>query len=192
MTKSIRGSHLINGRIRSCGCLYNQRTRSKVGKTKIIIKDDYCVGITDIDDIFYFDIIDIQIVESHNWYLDYDGYVATRINGKSQKLHKLIMNKQNTIIHHKNKQEYDNRRCNLEYVTNSENGLTTKIRSDNKSGVTGVGWHSKYGKWRARIIINGKENFLEFFNNKEDAIFARKEAERKYIRNELLKYDYVD
>ena len=55
------------------------------------------------------------------------------------------------------------------------------IRSNNSSGVTGVGWSKKNNKWRARITLNNKEYHLGYFDDKNDAIKARKEAENKYF-----------
>lgn len=37
-----------------------------------------------------------------------------------------------------------------------------------------------YGKWRAQIVVSGILIFLGYFERKQDAITARKEAEVKY------------
>lgn len=55
------------------------------------------------------------------------------------------------------------------------------IRSDNKSGVTGVHWSKKSGKWESSIKINGKGIFLGYFEDIEMAASARREAEEKYF-----------
>lgn len=54
--------------------------------------------------------------------------------------------------------------------------------STNTSGVTGVNWLKKNKKWRAYITVGNKQVHLGSFENKEDAIKARKEAEIKYSR----------
>jgi len=149
------------------------------------------VGITDTNDVFYFDIQDLNLVKEHNWYLDFDKYVITRIQGKNVKLHKLIMDSPNSIIHHLNKCEWDNRRCNLKYVTNIENALTAKLSKHNNSGAKGVDWQKQSQKWRARIKINKQEIYLGSFKYFEDAVHARENAEAKYIRKELLEYDNI-
>lgn len=70
-------------------------------------------------------------------------------------------------------------------VTIEELAKEMKDRSKEKSasGVPGVTWHKQTGKWRARIKRNGKEISLGFFENLEDAICARKEAEAQIDRD---------
>lgn len=47
----------------------------------------------------------------------------------------------------------------------------------NTSGCPGVYWKREKNKWQARIYFNGKDKHLGYFDNKEEAIKARKEAE---------------
>ena len=80
--------------------------------------------------------------------------------------------------------EYGNRKNNkikyLRLASDSQNQMNhIKLRSDNTSGVTGVSWHKVKKKWQA-MIKAGKRIHLGDFTNKEDAIQARKEAEKKY------------
>ena len=50
-------------------------------------------------------------------------------------------------------------------------------KSDNLSGVRGVYYDSKRGKYRARIKFKRQIYNLGYFNNLEDAVKARKRAE---------------
>lgn len=59
--------------------------------------------------------------------------------------------------------------------------LNTTIKS-NKSGVTGVTFNSKTGKWVSNISFKKKRYFLGTFKNKNDAIKARKIAEEKLFK----------
>ena len=86
----------------------------------------------------------------------------------------------NLVVDHINGDHYDNRIKNLRCVTHSENAKNRKRPDNNKSGHQGVIWYKQYEKWKASIINNGKYVFLGYFINKEDAIKARKAAERKY------------
>lgn len=61
-----------------------------------------------------------------------------------------------------------------------------KLRSDNKSGCTGVTF--KDNKWVARISVSGVEHYLGSFVTKEEAIVARKDGEEKYFKPLLDKY----
>lgn len=63
-------------------------------------------------------------------------------------------------------------------------------RSDNKSGITGVRWDKRYQLWVARFTLKGNLLLDKSFKNKQDAINARKEAEEKYFKPILEKYDY--
>ena len=54
-----------------------------------------------------------------------------------------------------------------------------KIRSTNTSGVTGVSWSKRKGRWEATITFQGKKHHLGFYNNLEDAAAARKKAEER-------------
>lgn len=56
----------------------------------------------------------------------------------------------------------------------------------NTSGVTGVTWDKRREKWMAQIIFKGKHYYLGRYDNKEDAVKARKEAEEK-LHKEFLR-----
>lgn len=58
--------------------------------------------------------------------------------------------------------------------------LKTKLHKDNKSGHKGVRYEPTKGKWKAYIGYKGKQITLGYFENKDDAISARKKAEEKY------------
>jgi len=53
-----------------------------------------------------------------------------------------------------------------------------KMQTNNTSGCTGVSFHKRKGQWYARISFKGKSHSLGYFDKMEDAIRARKEAER--------------
>jgi len=178
--KVVRGTHLKSNRIQSCGCLYKERIRSKVPPNKFEFSEDHKVGYTDTNREFYYDVTDAKLVELYSWYFDKDGYVVARIDGKGIKLHKLLLGLNNKIDH-KNRHRYDNRRNNLRVASNSQNAMNIKLRSDNNSGVTGVGWQSVMNLWRARITVDQKEIQLGTFGDFDEAVNARKEAEIKYF-----------
>jgi len=52
-------------------------------------------------------------------------------------------------------------------------------RRDNTSGVRGVHWHRRAGKWMAQIRVDGKKYYLGLFKTIEEAAAARKAAEEK-------------
>lgn len=113
----------------------------------------------------------------------YTGYMGTTINGKNISLHRaaFIISYGYTPISvdHINGFKTDNRLCNLREATISQNNMNRGVQSNNSSGFKGL--HKiKNGRWRARIHIGRKEIHLGYFVEKEDAINAFLEAEKKY------------
>ena len=60
-------------------------------------------------------------------------------------------------------------------------GKIDRYKKNNQSGIMGVGFNKSSQQWRARITVNGVPIYLGSFNNKEDAIKTRLQAEIKYF-----------
>lgn len=88
---------------------------------------------------------------------------------------------ENMYIDHINHIKHDNRKSNLRIVTSSENRINIGIRSNNKSGVTGVTFDVTRNKWRSYLNINGKQIYLGRFDTIEEAKKARLNGEQKYF-----------
>lgn len=86
-------------------------------------------------------------------------------------------------VDHDNGDGTDNRWCNLKKSTRKLNALNLRKRSDNTSGTTGVSWSKDRCKWMAHIHINGRMINLGRFTHLDDAIKARKDAEKLYNFN---------
>ena len=56
-----------------------------------------------------------------------------------------------------------------------------KLIATNTSGVRGVYWDRRMGKWRARLKFKGKLMNFGSYTNFEDAVRARKQAEEEYF-----------
>jgi len=80
-------------------------------------------------------------------------------------------------IDHINGDGTDNRLCNLRSATSSENSRNRRLHSNNASGTCGVYWYEPSRKWVARIMVDSKLLHLGYFEDIDDAIAARKEAE---------------
>lgn len=74
----------------------------------------------------------------------------------------------------------NNRIKNLRDVNQSENTKNIKLKNSNRSGFNGVSFTKRNKKWSSSINFKGKQIWLGYFNKKEDAISARKEANIKY------------
>lgn len=64
-----------------------------------------------------------------------------------------------------------------------------ELNRNNKSGYAGVHFHKQSQLWEARIQFQGKRYYLGRYEDKEDAIKARKEAENQYHK-EFLEWYY--
>ena len=80
-------------------------------------------------------------------------------------------------VDHEDGNGLNNRWSNLRAVTFAENQKNKRLPANNVSGTVGVSWHKRDSNWDARIVVNGKYKHLGYFDNKEDAIAARKKAE---------------
>lgn len=72
---------------------------------------------------------------------------------------------------------------NCKWSTQSEQLINRRIVSNNTSGYKGVYLHKQTGKWVASVTVDNKQIHLGIFNNKEDAVEARKKGEDKYYKN---------
>ncbi|PWF99650.1 hypothetical protein [Levilactobacillus bambusae] len=57
-----------------------------------------------------------------------------------------------------------------------------KVRSTNQSGTTGVSYDSMRDRWVARLYYNHRYVLNRTFKTKEEAVEARVEAERQYLK----------
>ena len=84
------------------------------------------------------------------------------------------------VIDHINGDPFDNRIDNLRLVTHRENSMNRRLSCNNKSGVIGVHYYSSREQWQAQITSQGKKINLGRFDNFDDAVKARKDAEIKF------------
>jgi len=113
------------------------------------------------------------------------GYIHISINGKFYQAHRLAW----LLVHGEDAPEdidhidgdpTNNRIANLRAVSHAENGRNRRTNSNNLSGVNGVGWNARFGKWQARIKVNGRSKSLGYFDDLNAAADARKSAEREF------------
>jgi len=92
-------------------------------------------------------------------------------------------------VDHKNRDSRDNRIDNLRLA--KEPGLQGQNkgpRKNNKSGITGVGWHKDRKKWQVRV----KGVYLGYFTTLKEAAAARNEGVKKYFLEETREAALVD
>ena len=82
----------------------------------------------------------------------------------------------------------DNLRLGDDVLQNQNQGT----RSDNTSGVKGVGWHKQSSNWRARIMVENKSKYLGYYATLKEAAAARNAAIKKYWPEEVWAANLID
>ena len=119
-------------------------------------------------------------------YVRQDGYVYIGIDGKFYLGHRLAYFMGTgedplalTVDHVDPRNKSDNRISNLRLATLAEQSRNMPERSDNTSGITGVRWKKQANKWQSRITVGGKLVHIGYFTDFDEAVRARKAAERE-------------
>jgi len=71
----------------------------------------------------------------------------------------------------------NNRWDNIRNVSRTGNSRNRRMNHNNSSGCAGVTWYPRYSKWLARIGFKGKKITLGYFEDLQEAISVRKNAE---------------
>lgn len=175
---------LIRGNTTSCGCRQKERASEANKKyNKYDLSGEYGIGVTTNTNIeFYFDLEDYDKIKKYAWAENDCGYIVSNNNQKPLYLHRVIMNCDKHLqVDHINHIKSDNRKNNLRICNTSENIRNRGLQSNNTSGYTGIRFIETRNKWIVRIKIYGETKTIGSFENLEDAIKARKEAEIKYF-----------
>ena len=183
--KEIFLGSLKRGYTTSCGCYHSEVFKENVRKSNKKYNEYEVVGDTVYVTMKYSqtmicDVDDWERLKDVCWSKDKNGYaIGTPKGEKNIKFHIAVMGKrEGMFIDHINRNRLDNRKCNLRFVTPKENTWNIGVGKNNKSGVVGV--YKRQNKWVASIGINRKTYHIGIYNNFEDAVKARKEAEKLY------------
>ena len=116
---------------------------------------------------------------------DGGGYLSIKVQSRPHGAHRLAWlytygEWPEDQLDHINRDRSDNRIANLRDVSHKQNMQNAGKPSNNTSGHPGVYWHKRDFKWVAQIRHNYKQIFLGCFTTIEDAVSARKAAEKIY------------
>lgn len=180
----VERGNLTTGHTQSCGCIVEENRHWRKQENKYEFHNDYVIGYLNKGGTFFIDADDYELVRPYCWCETTGGYLVARNpeDGKLLKLHRLIMNAPDgMIVDHINHDVRDNRKRNLRVVNDQNSNRNIGLKSNNKSGVTGVCWVKREKKWRAEIRIDNKGICVGRFDDISDAVAARKAAEEKYF-----------
>lgn len=125
---------------------------------------------------------------------DSRGYKVVQFEGKLHKVHNLIYMyhygniAQDLVIDHIDGNPTNNRIENLRAVTLGQNLCNRKKPKHNKSGIKGVCYHKKSGKWAVGITYNKKKYHGGLFDTLQEAEIRIK-ALREEIHGEYTRHD---
>lgn len=177
---NVSSRDLNSGNTKSCGCIRGETLR-KNHLNKYDFSEGYGVGYCSDGSKFLFDITDYDLIKNYTWWKNDQGYILTTYKNNQIRMHRLIMGltpDDKMVIDHINHDESDNRRANLRICTYKENAYNKVTPSNNTSGHIGVALSKSKNKFRAYIEKDKKYYHLGEFDNIEDAIETREEAEK--------------
>lgn len=182
---NVRGTLLRTGQTKSCGCL-------KKGAHKQYNNYDlsgaYGVGLTsNTNKEFYFDLEDYDKIKDICWCESIDNGFSKLIgydtkNNKRVRMHAYLGYSR---YDHIDRNQLNNRKCNLRKCTQQENSMNRGLQSNNTSGFTGVCFNKQNQKWYAQlqVTISGEKKHFQgtLRANFEDAKIDRLKLEAKYF-----------
>lgn len=179
-------SNLISGKTKSCGCLLGEHISNSLRSSNTYdLSGEYGIGYMDNGGEFYFDLEDYDLIKNYKWHIDKAGYIVACIkDGDKQttiKMHRLVMGVSDPKIQidHIKHRVNDNRKSKLRVATQTENSMNKRLLDNNTSGKTGVYFNKRDKKWIAQIACQNKLRVLGRFENYDDAVSARIDAENK-------------
>lgn len=112
---------------------------------------------------------------------DSKGYLRVTVDGERHMVHRVIYAMTrgewpSQQVDHINTDKTDNRPCNLREASRHQNCQNIGIPAHNTSGIKGVYFNERRGKWVAQINVAGKRTHLGHFGDKSEAANAYRTA----------------
>lgn len=171
------------GNTRSCGCIQKEfasTLKKRINEYDLSGEYGICYSF-DKSTNFIFDLEDYDKIKDYCWSFDKQKHYFVCSHHKLA-LHRFLLDcPKGFKVDHISGDKHDNRKSNLRIVNSMQNAQNKGILLSNTSGTPGVNFVKATGRWRARITVNRKEINLGTFLLIEDAIKARKAAEKKYF-----------
>lgn len=140
----------------------------------------------------YIDTEDKEKVQKYHWNVskrkrpENTFNVVTPKNNEldSTLLYRYIMEVSKELnVDHRDGDPFNNRKSNLRICTQADNNKNLGTKKSNKSGYKGIFWYyfKNVNKWAVTIKYNKKTINLGYYNDIEEALKVRNEAELKYF-----------
>ena len=112
-----------------------------------------------------------------------DGYRTTKLGMEKHRNHRLVFlwhhgYMPENQVDHVDRNPENNRIENLREVGQVCNSRNSRVRADNSSGVVGVSWNVRVGKWQAYVMITNKMRHLGYSSDFTEAVAHRLAAEQ--------------
>ena len=126
------------------------------------------------------DAADVGLVDGFNWFAHtqtHTSYARRQIYFGSKThtvyMHRAILGLSDGVEgDHIDGNGLNNRRSNLREANRAQNNQNRRRHKNNSSGIKGVRFHEKSGRWLAKIHFNGKSLHLGSFLSEEEASSA--------------------
>lgn len=157
--------NLRRGLTKSCGCLVKKHEMSKTLTYKTWISMIQRCNNSNASGYLYYGGRGITVCDSWLKFENFFEDMGERPDGL-------------TIERTNNNKGYCPNNC--KWATHTEQNRNKRAGSNNQSGVIGVHYDNYHKKYRAVITIDQKNIHLGYFKDKQKAINARKQAEKRH------------
>jgi hypothetical protein len=129
----------------------------------------------------YLDEEDYYLFGSWTWRV-VGGYLVRRTMGSKIWFHRLVNKTPEGLeTDHINGNKLDNRKCNLRTVDSSQNQRNRNTKHVSNTGLKGINFYKKNGKYRVSITFRGKAIHIGYFFTIEEAKQAYDKAASQYF-----------
>lgn len=91
-------------------------------------------------------------------------------------------------VDHQDGDATNNADHNLRPATSSQNSMNRRLRSDNTSGVKGVCFDQRRGKWRTQVHVGNRAHHLGYYDDLAQAEAVVKAA-RERLHGEFARHE---
>lgn len=176
----VRSSNLRDGHIRSCGCLISETNRKHGQWNTRLYRIYYAMKqrTQNPNSVHYKYYGAIGVRVCPEWDQSFEAFYNWAIqNGYDDQL---------SIDRIDPSGDYEPTNCR--WADKTTQSFNRKLGTDNASGQTGVSLRKDTGKYQAYISKNGKRKVLGSFSTFDEAVQARKNAEKELYKTEEVCY----